>query len=93
MVNSGTGHDRCPFSFPGPIRRPGSHLATAIQKLQNLFLVSRGSEKKFQPTLRSLLASLFLAFHNRSPAGQDAGEAGEGRDASSENQMSSIRTG
>ena len=42
MVNSGTGHDRCPSVFPGPIRRPGATLRWRLRNYKNRFWFQEG---------------------------------------------------
>jgi hypothetical protein len=57
MVNIGTGHDRCPFSFPGPIRRPGAISRRRFRNYKTCFWFQEGL-KKISTTMRSLLARL-----------------------------------
>jgi hypothetical protein len=42
MVNSGTGHDRCPSVFPGPIRRPGATAKWRLRNYKNCFWFQEG---------------------------------------------------
>ena len=42
MVNSGTGHDRCPSGFPGPIGRPGATLRWRLRNYKNRFWFQEG---------------------------------------------------
>jgi hypothetical protein len=37
MVNSGTGHDRCPSGFPGPIRRPAATCGGDLEITKTVF--------------------------------------------------------
>ena len=50
MVNSGTGHDRCPSVFPGPIRRPGATLRWRLRNYKSRFWFQEGV-KIFCPDL------------------------------------------
>lgn len=50
MVNSGTGHDRCPSVFPEPIRRPGATLRWRLRNYKNRFWFQEGV-KIFRPEL------------------------------------------
>jgi hypothetical protein len=42
MVNSGTGHDRCPSVFPEPIRRPGATLRWRLRNYKSRFWFQGG---------------------------------------------------
>jgi hypothetical protein len=42
MVNSGTGHDRCPSVIPEPIRRPGATLRWRLRNYKNRFWFQEG---------------------------------------------------
>jgi hypothetical protein len=42
MVNSGTGHDRCPSGFPGPIRRPSATLRWRLKNYKTRFWFQGG---------------------------------------------------
>jgi hypothetical protein len=50
MVNSGTGHDRCPSGFPEPIRRPGATLRWRLRNYKTRFWF-QGGVKIFCPDL------------------------------------------
>ena len=42
MVNSGTGHDRCPSVISEPIRRPGATLRWRLRNYKNRFWFQEG---------------------------------------------------
>jgi hypothetical protein len=44
MVNSGTGHDRCPSVFPGPMRRPGATAKWRLRNYKNCFWFQEGAK-------------------------------------------------
>ena len=43
MVNSGTGHYRCPSGFPEPIRRPRATLRWRLRNYKNRFWFQEGA--------------------------------------------------
>ena len=49
MVNSGTGHDRCPSGFPEPIRRPRATLRWRLRNYKNRFWFQEGALNFFVP--------------------------------------------
>jgi hypothetical protein len=47
MVNRGTGHDRCPFSFPGPSGAREPSRDGDVKNKKTGFWLQEGRQKKF----------------------------------------------